>query len=268
MIVSTPIRWYRLTPDRLVMVLLVMECLLWLSERFRYFGFNQHKGWTVLIAVAVVGVAMLFMLGWFVVSLVFRWRFQFSIRSLMVLVVIVAIPCSWLAVEIKKAREQQEVVNEIPYVIYDFENHDAEPRPLWVRHLLGDDFFGSPVQANPSTSDTDARLEHISGLSQLEGLRLMDTEITDAGLAHLQGLTKLRWLQLDNTAVTDAGLKHLRGVTGLEYLGLNNTHITDVGLAYLAGLPHLRELNLNFTKVTDGGVKTLQRALPNCHIEY
>ena len=63
-------------------------------------------------------------------------------------------------------------------------------------------------------------------------------------------------------------LKHLRGVTGLEYLGLNNTHITDVGLAYLAGLPHLRELNLNFTKVTDGGVKTLQRALPNCHIEY
>ena len=31
-----------------------MECLLWLSERFQWFPFNAHKGWTVLIAVAVV----------------------------------------------------------------------------------------------------------------------------------------------------------------------------------------------------------------------
>jgi hypothetical protein len=65
----------------------------------------------------------------------------------------------------------------------------------------GDDFVGSPVQANPSTSDTDARLEQIAGRNQLTGLRLMDTEVTDAGLAHVAGLTKLRWLQLDNTNV-------------------------------------------------------------------
>ena len=64
MIYSPPIRWYRLTPDRLVIGLLVVEWLLWLSERFQYFGFNQHKGWTVLIAVASVGVAMLVMLLW------------------------------------------------------------------------------------------------------------------------------------------------------------------------------------------------------------
>ena len=78
--------WYRLTPDRLVIGLLAVECLLWLSERFQWFAFDQHKGWTVLIAVAVVGGAMLVMLGWFISSLLFRWRFQFSIRSLLVLV--------------------------------------------------------------------------------------------------------------------------------------------------------------------------------------
>ena len=49
-------RWYRLTPDRLVLLLLAVEGLLWLSERFCWFPFNQHKGWTVLIAVASVGV--------------------------------------------------------------------------------------------------------------------------------------------------------------------------------------------------------------------
>ncbi len=80
-------RWYRLTPDRFVIGLLVVEGLLWLSERFQWFSFNEHKGWTVLIGVAVVGAAFLLMLLWFIASLLFRWRFQFSIRSLLVLTI-------------------------------------------------------------------------------------------------------------------------------------------------------------------------------------
>ena len=36
-------RWYRLTPDRVVIGLLVVECLLWLSERFQWFGFNDTR---------------------------------------------------------------------------------------------------------------------------------------------------------------------------------------------------------------------------------
>ena len=85
--------------------------LLWLSERFGWLGW--HKGYAVLTGVAVVGVAMLVMLVWFAVALVFRRRFQFSLRSLLVLVVVVALPFSWLAVEMKKAREQKEVVATI-----------------------------------------------------------------------------------------------------------------------------------------------------------
>ena len=68
-----------------------MEGLLWLSERLPWFPFNHHKGWTVLIAVAVVGGAMLVMLLWFIASLLFQWRFQFSIWSLLVLTVAVAV---------------------------------------------------------------------------------------------------------------------------------------------------------------------------------
>ena len=44
--------WYRLTPDRCVIGLLVVEGLLWLSERFQWFAFNEKKGWTVLIDTA------------------------------------------------------------------------------------------------------------------------------------------------------------------------------------------------------------------------
>ena len=44
--------WYRLTPDREVIGLLALEGLLFLSERFRWFPLNAHKGRTVLICVA------------------------------------------------------------------------------------------------------------------------------------------------------------------------------------------------------------------------
>ena len=146
-------RWYAPTPDRFVIGLLAAECLLWLSERFRWFSFNTHKGWTVLIVVAFVGLALLLMLLWFAAALVFRWRFQFSIRSLLVLTVAVAIPCSWLAVKMKAARRQKEIVAGIitvkGTVFYDWQV-DADhyynplqkaqpPEPAWLRRLLGND---------------------------------------------------------------------------------------------------------------------------------
>ena len=84
-----------------------MEGLLLLSERFQWFTFNEHKGWAVLIAVAALGVALLLMLYWFIIAKVFCWRFQFSIRSLLVLIITVAIPCSWMAVELKRARNRR-----------------------------------------------------------------------------------------------------------------------------------------------------------------
>ena len=101
-------RLFRLTPAWLIFGLLVVEGLLWLSERYQWFGFNEKKGWTVLVGVAAVGVAMLLMAGWFIVALAFRWRFQFSIRSLLVLTVAVAVPSSWLAVEMKEARRERQ----------------------------------------------------------------------------------------------------------------------------------------------------------------
>ena len=61
--------WYRLTPDRVVIGMLAAEGFLLLSERFRWFAFNQHKGWTVLVALATVGLTLLLMLLWFAAAL-------------------------------------------------------------------------------------------------------------------------------------------------------------------------------------------------------
>ncbi|MGD0898407.1 MAG: hypothetical protein ABR915_11265 [Thermoguttaceae bacterium] len=174
--------WYRPTPDRAVIGLLALEGLLSLSERFRWFPFNAHKGWTVLICVASVSAWVLLMLGWFAAALVFRWRFQFSIRSLLLLTVAVALPCSWLSRELKKAREQQEAVEGItklggwasPGCQISTKSClicEAEPPPpVWLQNLLGDEFFRNTMAALVLT---DAELAHIKGLPDHQTLCLV-----------------------------------------------------------------------------------------------
>jgi len=176
------IRWFHLTPDRIVIGLLVTECLLWLSERFQWFGFNFHKGWTVLVAVATVLVALGLMLVWFVVSLLFRWRFQFSIRSLLILTLAVAIPSSWLGLEMRQAKRQREAVQALEDVSGAVD-WSGPAGPVLLRNLLGPDFFDHVVSVdlvcNP-VSDDD--VEPLKELCDLQKLRLGHTGVTDVGL--------------------------------------------------------------------------------------
>jgi hypothetical protein len=45
-------RWFHPEPARPVYASLLVTGLLFLSERCRWFSFNERKGWTVLIAMA------------------------------------------------------------------------------------------------------------------------------------------------------------------------------------------------------------------------
>jgi hypothetical protein len=103
MTTAGPTRRPRPTPDRCVLLLLLVEALLFLSN---WLGWPAwHKGYAAVACVAVVGLGMLTIGLWWAVALIFRRRFQFSIRSLHVLVVAIAVPCSWLAVEAKDERD-------------------------------------------------------------------------------------------------------------------------------------------------------------------
>ena len=65
-------RWYRVTPGRLLAILLAVEGFLWLSERFHWFAFGQQKGCAVLIAMGTVVVFMPVIFLWSCFTLVFR----------------------------------------------------------------------------------------------------------------------------------------------------------------------------------------------------
>lgn len=264
-------RWYHLTPDRLILALLSVEGLLWLSEQFQWFPFNEHKGWTVLIAIASIGVFLLLMLGWFFAALIFRLRFQFSIRSLLVLTVAVALPFSWLAVEMKKAREQQAAVEWIQglrgSVEYEYEFSSSgnyvvskrSPGATWLCKPLGDYFFACVTQVwlDNSPSVTDAGLEHLTQLTHLRDLWLDRTQATDAGLVNLKGLTRLHQLDLRGTQVTDAGLEHLKVLTQLERLHLGCTSMAPESrtMACSGFSRHCRSAGLNIDKTNSAAAQ-------------
>jgi len=278
-------RWFYPTPSWFLIGLLIVECLLWLSERFQWFTFNHHKGWTVLIALASIGVALLIVLLWFVTSLIFRWRLHFRIRTLLVMIVAVAVPCIWLGVEMYAAMKQKEAVDQLRQqlgaaVYYDcLVVPDAKPAQNWLRSMLGDDFI---PDAKPAPDWLRSMLgdDFFAGVSDITAGacwgRLDGLPHADAGLASLRKLLPQRdralpqtpvFLDLVQTDVTDAGLEHLQGMTQLSWLNLWRTEITDAGLAHLNRLPHLQWLNLDDTNVGDAGLMHLQE-LPQLQSLY
>ena len=182
-----------------------------------------------------------------------RWH-QFSLRTLLIVVLVLSLPSSWLGVKLHEARKQREAVGAIleagGTVLYEYQFDESgkfvaqaePPTPAWLRSLLGDDLFRDVAYVSPGRDSGDAELEQLKGLTSLRRLNLDGGEVTDAGLEHLKGLTSLEELDLSHTQVTDAGLKHLKGLASLEYLGLC------------------------CNKVSNEGVKKLQEALPNCQI--
>ena len=148
-----------------------------------------------------------------------RW-FQYSLRTLLFVMLLASIGMSWVAVRIRNARKQKAAVEAIEKlggeVTYDWtfdKSQSGPPGPAWMRGLLGADFFGKVVIVSLDfTQVTDTGLEPLEGLSQLKGLFLSGTHVTDAGLKHISKLNQLQTLSLIGTQVTDVGFGTTRGI--------------------------------------------------------
>jgi hypothetical protein len=294
-------RWFRLTPDRVILTLLPIEGLLWLSDSFRCFAFGEERIWTVLFGIAAVGVVMLFMLAWLAIALLFGWRFQFSIRSLLILVVVAAVPCSWLALERQEARRQRQTIAAIRAaggdVIYSYElgrSMYLRPRggpavvPTFLLRILGDDFFvldiGEVTLKEPHDADfaalrtwrnlksivaegeniTDRGMEQLENFPDLEFLWIINSRhITASGFRHLRRLSKVIEVHLDGCRnFCDADFANLRGAASLRELHLGDTLVNGSGFAELGQLHRLSTVDLCRAPVTDEGLSGIE-SLPN-----
>lgn len=178
-----------------------------------------------------------------------RW-FQFRLSSLLIFVVICAIPCAWVAKRIEQKHREREAAAVMQrlggYWSYDDQN----------------EVISADLRDDKKISDSE--LVILEGFIHLQWLSLDGTGITDAGLVHLKGMSQLTWLCLDRTQVSDLGLVHLKGLPQLKHLSLQQTNVTDSGLLHLKELTRLHDLDLRKTTVTAAGVNDLQQALPDC----
>lgn len=220
------------------------------------------------------------------------WRFQFSLRTLLLALTAASIGLSFVAVRMANARKQRRAVIAILETgggvlsdcQWDYQSQRllvGEPGvPLWLRRLFGDDFFVTVVLAEVKNDGgleavrnlpqlrelrvkgqdvTDAGMENIKGLRRLECLRFWGaSQLSDASMENVGELTRLRHLDLNLSAVTDTGLERLRRLSQLENLEVQGTRVTDASLIHLAGMRRLRELNLEGTSVTDAGLQYLE----------
>lgn len=122
-------------------------------------------------------------------------RFQFSLQSVLLLMVVVSCAASCYGIHDRALRPQREALAKLqafhPAVHYRFDE-------VWLI-----DFSASA------------------------------TKLRDGDLASLKGLESLEWLTIDGSPITDTGLRHLYSMTWLKYLSLRNTGVTKQGVEEL-----------------------------------
>jgi hypothetical protein len=223
-------------------------------------------------------------------------RFAFSVRMLLLLVLVIA---TWLGWAVHKARQQREAVAAIEkfggWVHYDYEfvngpvnvpsgnnlwlttwgklTPGREPRaPHWLRRALGDEYFqdiahvslfvdiqkGTAYASKYNIGPADDALAKLSTQTKVKTLQIGGEQVNDRNLAHVGKLTSLEELIIfPGTDVSDAGLAHLAGLKRLRIFLLSNSRLTDDGLASLASLTNLEELVLDGAGFSDRGIAHL-----------
>jgi Leucine-rich repeat (LRR) protein len=108
------------------------------------------------------------------------------------------------------------------------------------------------------TWTTDADLDRIERLSNIQRLDLSLTYITDEGMERLKalpGVTELNFFGAES--ITDVAVAHLRGWDRLQRLNLRGSDITDTSMEYIGSLKNLRSLDVSFTQVSTPGLEYL-----------
>jgi len=225
-----------------------------------------------------------------------RPRFQFRLRSLLLVMLTLAILFSASGRVLRSYHVQNEAREEL-VALGGFVQSEPAAGLQWLTPIFGDEYFsnvrgvalgpwtgtignnflmiGGPRRPNNQLLQlsgqgdqqiSDEDLSRLAALPDLERLFLNFTDISDAALVFVARANKLTDLRLAQTHISDAGLAYLAHLENLQSLDLFGTNITDAGIEHLAALPNLKRIDLRGTQVTDAGEEALRRSLPDVEI--
>jgi hypothetical protein len=225
-----------------------------------------------------------------------RRRLRISVRTLMVVVLVIGGGLGWV---IHRANVQREAVATIERVGgrvgYNWQRSNGAwvfpipkpPWPDWVRRRLGPHFLDTVTsvflqgeQCDDealraacrlpwleeltvlSTSVTDASAEDLRQLRNLRSLDLRLNRITSRPLRHIGEMSELRELKLamrlSPVPLRDEDMAFLKRLTKLKSLLLPSADLTDNWLAYIEGLTNLTSLQLYDMAITAEGFDHLK----------
>ena len=140
---------------------------------------------------------------------------------------------------------------------------------------------------------TDEGMAHMSGLTNLEELRITSQKITDKSLAALRDMTQLQSLELYSPKISGSGLVHLSRLKQLRRLKLHKTGMQPEYVHHLRRLTALQSLDVSWTPLNKDGhwkslavlstlprlnaieielnpdeTRALEAMLPSCHVYY
>jgi len=105
---------------------------------------------------------------------------------------------------------------------------------------------------------TDAGMEQLAGLKNLEQFSFVGTKITGRAYARFEGFTRLTRVSHRGSSIDDAGLQQLcEHLPNLESISLAHAKFTDVGAVHLAKLTKLKSLELGTLNATPAALKNL-----------
>jgi hypothetical protein len=201
------------------------------------------------------------------------WRrfLRFSLRGLLLLVLLVSV---WLGWQVNRAHKQRRAIAKIQElggsVIFDYQviesryhesalhwNPKNEPAAApWLRDLVGEEYFREVIAVDLDETPTrDEDLWILDDLPRVEFLWLGKTQVTDHALERIAyALPELKGLGCFEAKLSDQGLAPLGVLRNLHQLNLWNVPIGDDGIRHLAPLAKMRQLTLDGTLVSDKGL--------------
>lgn len=142
-----------------------------------------------------------------------RW-FQYSLRTMLVFVTLSAIAFRWLGVKIQQAKRERQIAEAIERLGGQVWGTNPSG-PAWLPGLVGEKFLfshASYVNLRGSRTDINSILDHVRGLTQVEGLGLDSGQVKDIDLQRFKELTQLRQLDIRGSSTnpdTDEKIRKL-----------------------------------------------------------
>lgn len=197
-----------------------------------------------------------------------RWRFQIGIRSILILIALLAIGVNWIDLANQQRRHIETIEMHGGKVGYDFEVDqsgqflpDEVEDPNWLLRVLGSEYgrkvarvdlrtiynddyaWKRPPQATTTTTDPNWK-----SLLQLKDVKHLDLRFTlIENINELSELRSLRSLNLRQTRVND--ISALENHKDLERLDISQCAITD--FSPIKHLTKLRELRMGSAAVKE-----------------